>query len=1487
MTQEEPRARRRWIRSLFLWVVVSASGLFVAGVAGAILVSRTLAGRELALEWALSRVAPAINGSLAVGSLASTGLLGGGTLYDVQLSDTTGHPVLVADSVRARYSVAGLLGGSPTIADLAIWGVAVDLAPESGEGISLRSLLAERDSSANDAEDASSTDAHSPFLRIRGLSVRSGTLVLPDDDGSRRHIRGIDADFPTVEILPTPDLYLTARTERAALSWPMEGGTLDLSDIEGDIELDENRARLDADRFRLPGTVGGGLAERISDGDGSRAILDLDLERLALTDLGWIDERFDHGVAHGRVRIVSAPDRLEIDFAGVEADLGTGGRVAFDGLFLPGDTVGFAELRVAPDLLATTELQRFLPRELPVTGLLSGDLRFNGTGARLGVAGELTMVTGADAQADTLVHLVGGGTSLGSGGVADVAVAARSLDYALLEVVAPGRGWHGRGDMTIRADGRLETGLAIEITADHTAADGAINAVALSGSVYGDTAISVVDLEATMNPLSVATLNAVYPDLDLSGSVAGSLAMRGGMERLALDADLQTDAGPLAGEAVINAADPGASYDIAASSPGLHLSRLVPGLPDSTFVSGSARLSNGSGLDLASLRGALALEAGPSTIGSLRVDSARVSAWVDDDGLLNIDTLDVRARGIEVRGRGNIGAAPGVRGDGVALSVSSPSIRPLRDIFMGANLVAWDELLPMEQDLMIAMDGVDPDTFPRSRDIRFEGRVDGSVDLTGGLDSLSVATAVTIAGLQYGHASAGSVSANVVADGIKVPGRDPMPIEIGGTVTGTEVSFRDREFQSATVEGAFNSEHRGRFRALVERSETESYDVQAVVGLDEHGGRIDLDRLTLVLEDRRWNLRGPARLEWNPEVFEVSDFDLIRPGGDGLDLHADGHLARSGGDSRFEFRVADLDLGVVGSLFQMEAPPSGILAAALNVRGSGEDPDWDGAVRVEGAEYLTLVFDSVTASGAFADRSLETDIETWTSGRRTLALSGTMPLDLRLASVEERIPDLPVDLAIVADSFPAWMILGGLQGLDQIGGTMSGSVALGGRPSDLEPDGALRLDGVSAVVEAFGIRPSSVDVDLDLSPDGVVVIEGTAASGGTMEFEGTVGLGQLADSIPLDLTFRPRSFQIVDRSDMEAAISSDAVTLTGSYRFPYIEGAVDVEGGTVFMEEFQRTSEAVDLYDPDLVLAAAVEIGADRDAEDEVVAERIPFLQNLTVFVEMRVGRDNFVRSRQMNVETTGDLSLTFNRRVNQLILQGEMEVARGNYSFGPTTLGMTEGIFRFVGTPGFNPGLAITAEGRVPTREGQPLVITADISGTLLSPALRLSSDAEMAMSEADLINYLVLGRPTSAVIGDVGAAAGGAGRNLLLGQFANEIGYLVALELGFDHLSVSQAEQGQANAAFGASSLQVEIGRYVLDDVFLTGVYQRGFCADPTFPVNSGGVRVEVGMPRDVRLEGFLESRCTRERYRGLGDAALELERIWGFSLFREWGY
>lgn len=1479
--------RRRWPLTALKAVVVAASTLVAAGVAAAVAISHTTAGRDFALEWALERLRPSLTGTLRVGSMGPGGFLAGATVYDVELGDSLGRPVLAADSVRARYSIAELFGGPPAIADLRIWSPVVHLEPAPGEPVSLSGLLAGKETEENPTP-LPPDDAASPLFRIRGARIHDATVIMRDATGAEERVQDIEADFALVDIGPGRDVDLAAEMDEVALSYPIgAGGRLELSGLRGEVEAGADGIVVRAERFRLPGSEGGGGMRIDMSGDPWVTVFDLDFSRLSLTDLAWLDERLDHGVARGGVHITLAGDEMHIDVSEGEVG-GNSGSFAISGGLSITDRVRFRGLRVGPRMLATAEIERWLPDTPPFAGAVSGDVSFDGVPGRLQVSGDLVLFDGATLE--RRAHATGGGTVLGVRSFAGMEIEVADLDYDLLEFFAPGVSWGGRGDLVLQADGDLGTGMAVQIAANHSLGTESRNSVIVVGTVYGDTAISVVEVDATLARVSMSTIRRRWPDFPLTGVVNGSVSVNGSLEQLGFAAELETPAGPLSAEGWINGRDLSNGYQVTASVRDFHLSELFSGLPDSTVVSGRGHLS-GRGLDLGSVRGALAFSAGASNIGPLRVDTAAVNVWVDDDGLLHLTSLYTQAGGIVVEGNGGtLGMVPGATGSGVNLSMSSPSIGALRPLFMRGNLVAWDELSIIEQERM-EFAGADPDTFPTVEKIRFDGTVDGKIRLDGGLPDLRAEMEVALGDLEYGRSSAGAANVDLTATGLSLARADSTAapqrtLVLEGEIAADSVVVEGREFRSAYLDGRFRPGSGGRFHALMRRSASEAYEAQAVVSLHDGGGRIDLDRLTFVFPQRRWNLQGPASMEWSPDSVVVNDFGLIRPGAAGLRLFADGRLVRREGESDFELRVTGLDLDVVARVLQLDDPLTGMASGVVSAAGTSANPGWRGSLRVDGAVSPRFQFDSVVATGDYAAGVLTSLVETWSDDRRSLRFDGRVPMDLRLTTVENRMPDEPRRIEIVADAFPAAMVLPALTGLDEVGGTVSGVVTIAGTRTSPERDGNLRLEDGTGYLEALGIRLSSVDVDARVSSDGIVAVEGSGRSGGgTMRLSGTVDATR-PDNPALDLAFWPREFQVVDRTDMVVAVTGDSITLTGSFNSPLIEGRVEVNDGTVFLEEFQRSAERVDFYDPAL-FSAATRIGSDGLDEEAALRAPNPFLQNLIVFIDMHVGRSNRLWSREMNVETAGDLSVTFDRQGRRLILEGDIEVVRGTYSLGPRTFRMTEGSFLFVGTPGFNPGISVTAENRLRTREGEPLVITADISGTLLSPHLSLSSDAEYAVSEADLYGYILFGRPTSALIGEGGAASVGAGRDLLVGQFVNQLGYLLAQELDVDHLSVSRADQSQANAAFGASSLQVELGWYVLENVFLTGVYQRRFCADPTLPVGSGGVRVEVEMPRDVTLEGFLEGRCTRQRYRGLGDLSLELARIWGVQIFREWGY
>lgn len=1518
-------ARRRLPRG-FRWGLAAFLAVAGAGAAVAVVVARTAAGREFAVQWALERLEARLDGTIHVGSVGQGGLWGGATLHRVEIADGEGRPVATVDSIRARYSLRDVLGDAPAVADLRLWSPVVVREPGPDGRSRLAAVFAPLSAPGGDAP--LSDDAGRGFeagLVVRGARIHDGALVLRNAAGAERRLDGIQAKLAFVELAPSPGVAFAAEVDTLTGSYLLKGGRLRLAAAEASVEGTAQEVALVAERLRLPNSVAAGRATARRNEDGRWSFeLEVERARSALADFAWLDpvgERLEgglaKGVATGAWRLEAGPGGLALDAVdgAVEWD---GSRVELSGGVAWANSASgaasasgaesfrFRRLRVFGASVDAREAARRLSptaaARLRATGAqtVSGDVELDGPLDSLHLTGGLVLHGPAG---DSLVAASGAGTALGSlRSVRNFAVDATVADFRLARALHPRFPWTGPGRATVRATGDLPTGMTVRAAATRSAApfpahspsasapaDLVLDSVSFAGVLYGADGVAVVEGEATAAPLALSGLEPLWPGvsrLDASrfGAVRGTAAVSGPLERLRVAAELATPAGPLAAEGQVSLRSPAVDYDLALSAREFRLSDLAPGVPAPTVVSGTASLV-GSGTSLASLRGALAVAAGPSTVGPVQADTLDARVRIGEDGLLHVESIFARAGGLDLRSDGGtLALGPDAAGSaqGVVVDVSSASIRPLRPLFMGKDRVAWDDLSAIEQGFMIETAGVDPDTFPAVRDVRFEGSVQGELRLQGEIADLTATLSATAKGVRYGAHSAGELTMEGEAQGLRVAPADASvqsaapPLVLSGAIEATDsVVVAGRLFAAARVEGSYSLDGSGRAQVRVVRSPDESYEALASVRVDGEQRRVDLDRLVLDFGELRWNLQGPARFAWSPEAVTVRDFGLVRPGWGGLRLRAGGRLALTGGESDFGLEATGLNLALVGRLLQVDEVVEGTAQADVRVHGTADAPRWDGFARIVGAAWGDLRFDSASAEARYARRAADVRAGSWIGGRRALAVTGELPLDLRFAAAE-RLPDEPMDLEIEADAFPLALALGAVDGLEDASGSIGGSVRLRGTRAAPSPSGRLGIEDGAALVAPLGVRLSAAAVEMTVSPDGKVRVSGSVESGGSVQVRGVVDAARPLDP-GFDLAFWPRGLQVVNRRDMEAAVTGDSVALTGSYTAPLVEGTLEVDGGTVYLEEFQRSAETLSFYDRSLFEAATE--GADRAA---LAVAPNPFLANLRVLVELEVGRGNWLRSQAMNMETEGDLTVTFDRQRNELILYGAMDVVRGAYTGLPRPFAMTEGEFDFPGTPGFDPNVSVAAESRLRTLDGQPMVVTADISGPLRSLRLALSSDAGPGVTEGDIYSYLLTGRPASA-----GQAQVDAGVNLVVGRVANQIGALLAPQLRLDHLSVSQAEQSPAAATIGASSLQVEFGRYVRENVFLKGVYQRGYCADPALPVNSGGARAEVGLPQDVTLEGFFENRCTREGFRGLGGLSLDQAWVWGLFFFREWGY
>ncbi len=350
--------------------------------------------------------------------------------------------------------------------------------------------------------------------------------------------------------------------------------------------------------------------------------------------------------------------------------------------------------------------------------------------------------------------------------------------------------------------------------------------------------------------------------------------------------------------------------------------------------------------------------------------------------------------------------------------------------------------------------------------------------------------------------------------------------------------------------------------------------------------------------------------------------------------------------------------------------------------------------------------------------------------------------------------------------------------------------------------------------------------------------------------------------------------------------------LGGQYSSPLITGSVAVERGELFLQEFVRGAEVIDLNDPRFFDVVDTSLVAGPVAD--VAQNR--FLQNLRVDVQLALESDFWIRSQGqtqgMDVEIGGDLAVSFNRPTRELRLSGSLQAIRGSYTQFGRLFDVEAGTIEFVGTPGIDPSLSIQARHRLRRAGAEPLNIIANVGGTLQNPRVTLSSDAQPPIPESDLISYLLFGRPSYAlasgetsVVESAAASLVGAGLNLGVSQ----LGSTFSRNLGVDYFAVSQAQQVEGLGAFRDPSglfaeTEIEMGRYVGENVFISITLRPLTGLGPTRRTQLPGARVEWRFNQFWSIEGFLEDRLARLGGTGFGELDNDFARV--FSDFRSFG-
>jgi hypothetical protein len=1512
------------------WFVLPLLALLLLLGMGAFLLLHSGAGQRLVLRTALNVANGQIQGTIRVQGIRSPGLLRGLTLDGLSIVDEQSRPFLEADSARVGYGVRGILARRAVLEPLELWAPRVTVETLPGDTVPnvvrIFAPDAPREPGADPGEDPEPPNFH---LELRRVRIHDGEVVVRSPDQEDLVVRGIEARIPRAVLLDPDEPGETVWFDRLALEVTLPGvgeGPLTLDDLRGQVVRRGQRLEVEARSLRLPHSAAQGVLA--VDWSGETLALEMDLEAnpFDARDLAWLDPRIPQ--VRGQFRLQGEGPLDQATFRFTEVDLATDrdrvqGRLGI----VMGERPRLLDSELEVEVWAELA-QPWLEEPLPVEGRLRSTLRAEGALDGLQVEGSFSLDDpgrGIPATDGT----VRGRLDLERVRVQGLELRLDPLRLATLDLFpgfdpGPDLRLAGEGSLQLVASGGIDEGIDLQASLVHSTAAVDLSRITARGRVAraGDT--FRLDLDTTFEPLHWGGLaSGTGLDLPLEGELTGSLRLVGLLTDLEATGELETPGGGVQLSARLDATDPARGYRVDGSTEELRLDQVLAQAPPGSLLTGSFQVE-GRGFDLATLVAEGQVEARDLRWGEWEVSSADLQARAAE-GRLHLDSLSVRSAAGEVEGAGDLALVREAPEGRLDLRWRLEDLGTLRPVLLGETPVDADTLSLLERNLL-ALEGFadSPEAEPPTP---LAGALEGELSLEGSLPDLRVHLELRGEGLMWRAAEvadlrlAGSARLGTGEDQAPAPaaGQDAfIPVGSRADEGGEPTDAPGWRLHSMELEGRAEEARWGRFdfqeveftaqgaldalqvaleleRNGEEGTGGEGYRTAGVVSLGEGGVAYAVEELRLDLGDVVWSLAAPSRIAWSEGTVQVEELEVTRPpngdaggvGADAVRIWVDGSLDLDGTlDLRAQAR--GVDVARVARIAQIDPAPEGLLDLDLRINGVASDPRIDGEIRLVEVEVGGSRLSRVEGEFSYADETARVSMEVDQNGNRLLTLSGHYPVNLALGDVETRFPSRDVDLVAVIDDLPAATLLAPLEALEEVRGSVAGEITLRGRPDDLRPEGQLTLSGGAFALPEIGLSPSELEASFTVQPDGVVAVRASARSVGTMELSGTVDLSNLMDP-GFDLSIEAQGFEAVSRRDLDGRVTGN-MQLRGRYEEPRVTGNIRVDQANLFLEEFARTAEVVDLTDPLFFERGFLEEEASAALRPVLEAARNPFLDNLRVDAELSLPRDVWLRSREMNVEIGGDLLVTFDRRSREVLLVGQVEALRGNYNAFGRQFQVRGGTVDFVGTPGINPSLNIEAVHRLRQQGGEPLDIVATLEGTLLAMRIGLSTEAGVNISESDLISYLIFGRPSfalgsaeSRILGDAAISAG-------IGAAAGQLSSLLGQRIGLDFFNITQAQDPGAGlgalSSEGLVDTQVELGQYLSDNVFLALVL-RPLQGIGGSQAQIPGARLEWRFSDLWTLNAYLEDRFGREGVYTFGEAGLQVNRIFGLEIFREWGY
>ncbi|MFL5502829.1 MAG: translocation/assembly module TamB domain-containing protein [Gemmatimonadaceae bacterium] len=1170
------------------------------------------------------------------------------------------------------------------------------------------------------------------------------------------------------------------------------------------------------------------------------------------------------------------------------------------------DTLEYRDANLRFSNLDTRLLTRLFPgMTFPRRLFLAGRAAFDGGQHSLRIDGDVTV----DDPISGRSRLAG----VGIMGLADGIFTARDLrtrmmplQTGLAKAVAPKFFLNG----TLSGNATLNGSTAAIMTAvgDVTHVDRGAVSHATGRLAIRATGLTWLDFNARMHPLSLVTLGRFMPSVGLRGSASGPLHVRGTVNNLAINTQMTIAGGGFADvRGTMDLASQATGYNLEFNTRDLNTHAIIARAPTTSINAvGSAR---GRGFDPATMQAQLVASVSASSIDTVAVNRANVNVAVAN-GLARVDTLAVELPQGLVEAKGTFGLTT-ARSGNLSYHVAIDSLSTF------AGLIGQDTgvVRPRPGILASRLEKARTDSSRIARATEVERAATGMelprtvVDTPKAISKSVVSGSLRADGTATGNIKNFSLTgtasgSNIVARGNTVGSftadydwinaRTPQS-QVRLNAQARDVNAAGFDLDSVGAKLTYRKPN-GTLQLVVNQDTQRTYSADAAFTLDKVRNALTLNDLKLQLDTSLWASTHAAALHWGQAGVDVDSLELRNTLNNGR-IYVNGFIPKEG-SANLDLAVDNLNVADVIGLTQSDINARGLVTFNVHATGTLANPQFKGVFGATDLVYNGTAVPEVHGNVQYANQTLSGRAEAMRPGEAPFVVAeGTVPINLAITGVTgSRFPaNREIALNINADSLPMEMVPQFGEYVSNLKGRASGNFKIAGTLNNPKLSGQFGLHEGQARVIPAGITLNAIEASIRMLGDTLVVDSVVANSRGRIVVTGGVGLKSLT-APSFDLRLSAQNAQVMNNERGNLRVRAN-LAMVGPYKDAHVTGDVRITEGVVYIPPSDNKN-LIGAGDPALFNVIDTAVMSDR----ELFPSQSPLLANLRMDVNLRVDRDVFVRSREANIEvySESDLGVHVNRAKETLVIDGVLLTERGEYTFLTRRFNIKRGSATFINSTELNPTLQGTAEYivRQPNREAISIQIV--VGGTLHSPNISLTSDAQPPIPQTDLLSYLAFGQSSSSLLQLEGSGLtnGAAGSNLVgagaalasrqlagvaLGVAADQVAGEAARSLGADVFTITPADI-QTDVGNFLRATQFEFGKYIKSHTFVE--IKSPF--DPAALVRPGVQVVHrFGGLRGYRLETGVDTRYLLREPSLARDQNVATTSAFGAFLIREWRF